>query len=115
MLHYFCPQVFWDLTSDIAYQDNSAPLHICEDEVLGKGGFGFVCKGELKLTAGNVRERGGGGKGGGREAEEEMEREEGRRRGGGKDVDMEGGKEWKKEGMGYRDAAYCVDVGMGVA
>jgi len=48
-------QIFLDLCTDMSYQDNSTPLHICEDEVLGKGGFGFVCKGELRLTADNVR------------------------------------------------------------
>lgn len=39
-------------------EDRSAPLRICEDEVLGKGGFGFVCKGEIQvssLTAENGR------------------------------------------------------------
>ncbi len=39
----------------MSYQDNSIPLHVCEDEVLGKGGFGFVCKGELRLNADSVR------------------------------------------------------------
>lgn len=46
-------QIFWDLSSD--YQDNTAPLLICDDDVLGKGGFGLVCKGEI---SGNVS-RGG--------------------------------------------------------
>ncbi len=35
----------------MSYSDSTAPLHICEDEVLGKGGFGFVCKGEIQVTA----------------------------------------------------------------
>ena len=54
---YICllMQVFLDLSSDMSYQDSSTPLHVCEDEVLGKGGFGFVCKGELRLSADNVR------------------------------------------------------------
>lgn len=43
----------------MSYQDSNAPLKICEDEdeVLGKGGFGFVCKGEIQVssTANNVR------------------------------------------------------------
>ena len=38
-------QIFWDLTSQ--YKDSSGDLHIFDDEVLGKGGFGFVCKGEI--------------------------------------------------------------------
>ena len=34
----------------MSYSDSMAPLHICEDEVLGKGGFGFVCKGEIQVS-----------------------------------------------------------------
>ena len=30
------------------------PLKICEDTVLGKGGYGFVCKGELTLEVGGA-------------------------------------------------------------
>ena len=41
-------QIFWDLASLSAYhQDMTSRLDIKEHEVLGKGGFGFVCKGEL--------------------------------------------------------------------
>jgi hypothetical protein len=40
-------QTFWDLTS--LYEEGSTGnLHIIENEFLGKGGFGFVCKGELR-------------------------------------------------------------------
>ena len=40
-------QTFWDLTS--LYEEGSnGSLHIIENEFLGKGGFGFVCKGELR-------------------------------------------------------------------
>ena len=40
-------QTFWDLTS--LYEGESiGNLHIIENEFLGKGGFGFVCKGELR-------------------------------------------------------------------
>ena len=46
---YFIPsnahQVFWDLNN--SYEDCTVPLKICEEEVLGKGGYGFVCKGQL--------------------------------------------------------------------
>ena len=46
-------QIFWDLASLSAYQqdlwDMSSPLEIKDNEALGKGGFGFVCKGELIL------------------------------------------------------------------
>ncbi len=62
----FLVQIFLDLCIDVSYQDSNAPLHICEDEILGKGGFGFVCKGEIQVghtTAGNVRRGGNGGKG----------------------------------------------------
>ena len=45
-------QIFCDLST--SYQDSIDSLNICEDEVLGKGGFGFVCKGEID---GNVRRR----------------------------------------------------------
>ena len=42
-----CSQIFWDLVT--LYEDGSAgTLHIIENEFLGKGGFGFVCKGELR-------------------------------------------------------------------
>lgn len=41
-------QIFWDLASLSAYaQDMMATLDIKQHEVLGKGGYGFVCKGEL--------------------------------------------------------------------
>ncbi len=30
----------------MSYSDDTS-LNICEDEVLGKGGYGIVCKGEL--------------------------------------------------------------------
>ena len=43
-------QIFWDLASLSAYhQDMTSPLEIKENEVLGRGGYGFVCKGELIL------------------------------------------------------------------
>ncbi len=29
------------------YEDSRGQLHIMESEVLGKGGFGFVCRGDL--------------------------------------------------------------------
>ena len=41
------------------------PLKICEDAVLGKGGYGFVCKGELTLEVCIGGGGGGGGKAGG--------------------------------------------------
>ena len=48
-MDYFIPsnahQVFWDLNN--SYEDCTVPLRICEEEVLGKGGYGFVCKGQL--------------------------------------------------------------------
>ena len=41
-------QIFWDLAnSSMYYQDNSISLKIDDDRVLGKGGYGFVCEGEL--------------------------------------------------------------------
>lgn len=41
-------QIFWDLASLSTYaQDMMATLDIKQHEVLGKGGYGFVCKGEL--------------------------------------------------------------------
>ena len=44
--------MFQDLqsSSNVFCQENYLPLHICEDKVLGKGGFGFVCKGEIQKT-----------------------------------------------------------------
>ena len=49
LVDYFIPsnahQVFWDLNN--SYEDCTVPLKICEEEVLGKGGYGFVCKGQL--------------------------------------------------------------------
>ena len=41
-------QTFWDLTT-LYEEGSSGDLHIIENEFLGKGGFGFVCKGELRL------------------------------------------------------------------
>ncbi len=38
-------QIFWDLMTQ--YEDSRGQLHIMESEVLGKGGFGFVCRGDL--------------------------------------------------------------------
>ena len=47
VLHFPVLQTFWDLTS--LYEEGSnGSLHIIENEFLGKGGFGFVCKGELR-------------------------------------------------------------------
>ena len=40
-------QMFWDLKK-FDEIDTSQKLRILETELLGKGGFGFVCKGELK-------------------------------------------------------------------
>ena len=40
-------QTFWDLTT-LYEEGSSGNLHIIENEFLGKGGFGFVCKGELR-------------------------------------------------------------------
>ena len=46
---FCCLQIFWDLVSNSTYyQDVDVPLEIHEDKVLGKGGYGFVCEGELK-------------------------------------------------------------------
>lgn len=39
--------MFWDLVTQYE-EGSSGVLHIIENEFLGKGGFGFVCKGELK-------------------------------------------------------------------
>ena len=39
--------MFWDLTT-LYEEGSSGDLHIIENEFLGKGGFGFVCKGELR-------------------------------------------------------------------
>ena len=39
--------MFWDLTT-LYEEGSSGNLHIIENEFLGKGGFGFVCKGELR-------------------------------------------------------------------
>ena len=41
------PQIFWDLVTQYEEGSNGV-LQIIENEFLGKGGFGFVCKGELK-------------------------------------------------------------------
>ena len=49
-INFFLHQIFKDLSSDFSYQDNATPLHIHEDDVLGKGGFGFVCKGEIQIS-----------------------------------------------------------------
>ena len=46
-------QVFWDLITQYEEGSNGV-LHIVDNELLGKGGFGFVCKGELKLEV-NVK------------------------------------------------------------
>ena len=47
-MHVLCIlQTFWDLTT-LYEEGNSGNLHIIENELLGKGGFGFVCKGELR-------------------------------------------------------------------
>ena len=40
-------QTFRDLTT-LYEEGSSGNLHIIENEFLGKGGFGFVCKGELR-------------------------------------------------------------------
>ena len=44
-IYYF--QIFWDLITQYE-EGSSGALQIIENEFLGKGGFGFVCKGELK-------------------------------------------------------------------
>lgn len=84
--HWPPSQIFKDLSFDVSHQDSTAPLRICDDEVLGKGGFGFVCKGEIQVspaTAASVsvgREvRGEAGEG------KRRERERGRE-GGGRDM-----------------------------
>jgi serine/threonine protein kinase/ankyrin repeat protein/GTPase SAR1 family protein len=41
---------FWDLVTK-SEEMESRPLRILENEVLGKGGYGFVCKGELKSSS----------------------------------------------------------------
>ena len=41
-------QIFWDLASLSEYeQDMCSELRITNDETIGRGGFGFVCEGEL--------------------------------------------------------------------
>ena len=45
-------KVFCDLNNaSTYYQDNSIPLKIRGDKMLGKGGFGFVCEGELAISS----------------------------------------------------------------
>ena len=47
-------QIFWDLASLSAYeQDMDSKLVINMDKVLGRGGFGFVCEGELHMKVSN--------------------------------------------------------------
>ena len=56
----FVSQVFWDLANDSLEDCPSYnTLRIHENELLGKGGFGFVCKAELvpENPGGQVRER----------------------------------------------------------
>ena len=45
-------QIFSDLGASL--DDDRVPVEISEREVLGKGGFGIVCKGELVPEVGGV-------------------------------------------------------------
>jgi serine/threonine protein kinase len=48
--------VFCDLkNSSTYYQDNDVPLKIHSDQVLGKGGYGFVCEGDLSFAPQNKK------------------------------------------------------------
>ena len=40
-------QMFWDLQQAGFSQETDETLKINSSDVLGKGGYGFVCKGEL--------------------------------------------------------------------
>ena len=40
-------QIFSDLANNAYFHDKDVSLSIHDDRVLGKGGYGFVCEGEL--------------------------------------------------------------------
>ena len=45
-------QIFWDLASLSEYeQDMCSELKITNNETIGRGGYGFVCEGQLLMKA----------------------------------------------------------------